>query len=679
MRGHGIFKENQSAWAQQFLEDPIQGTVMKKNPFIPFLIALALTSAAFSGCGDVDHDGEKSTEAELESLSVGGLNAAIPSAISGAMWGDTAQTLSGLAAKYTATIVFPAGAAMSGLAITPTASEKAKAEYASAGQPNTRPATFNPANTTATLNPPRYLYIKITAEDGKTVNYYRFFITQPVPATGITLDKDSLSLTIHSSEKLSYTMQPETATNRNVTWHSSDPDIVSVDEDGIATAKKFSSGGSDRFSNGGTSIAPTTFPATGTATITVTAEDGGFESSITVTATTEALVDLMELPPLKDKFADYFLIGNIFRGSTTGGGLGVPGVSTEVSGTGAEARIIDERLARHYNALTAENHMKPSYLVTGYDASTGTVTWSINNQTTADNFVDAANNSGMKVIGHTLLWHSQNAQWMTSMASQPKATALAAMKAYITAVVDRYKGKIYSWDVLNEAFPDNASGTANWKDAIRSGASNEANPWYAAIGSDFVYEGFKAARLADPNAILYYNDYNTDAVNRARLIRDMVQDVNQQWLSDPEYDNRLLIEGIGMQEHHNNGITAARIKAAIDTFRPLGVRLAVTELDLLAVPSYNDLGGSGANQNHNATNVTNTSLLTQARLYSEYMQVYLDNADIIERVALWGITDNTSWRSRGLPLLFDHAGKAKPAYYRFVSALDEFEQQATDE
>jgi len=638
---------------------------MKKNPFIPFLIGFALVGAVFSGCGDVDpaNKGEKSTEAELESLSVGGLNAAIPTAISGALWSDTAQTLSGLAAKYTKTIEFPAEAAMSNLTLTPVASKNAKAEYATSGQPNTRPSSFNPANTAVTLNPPRYLYIKVTAEDGKTVNYYRFYITQeilPVPATGITLDKDSLSLTIHSSEKLSFTMQPETATNRNVTWRSSDPDVVSVDEDGIVTAKNFSSGGGTAF---------TTTPATGTATITATTEDGGFEASIIVTATMAGQVNLTDLPPLKDKFANYFMIGNIYR------------ATSESTGTGANAVISSAALTRHFNALTGENLMKPSYLVTGYNASTGAVTWNTNNRTNADNFVDAGNNSGMKVIGHTLLWHSQNSSWMTTSGN----ATLAAMKAYITAVVSRYAGRIYSWDVLNEVFPDGVQASANWRTSMRTtGDSQNPNPWFVVQGADFVYQGFLAARLADPNAILYYNDYNMDSVGKSTMVRNMVRDVNAQYLESNdkpagEDTNRLLIEGIGMQSHHNHSVTAAQIRASIALFRPLGVRLSVTELDVIAYPTYNDYSNRPSGSSATNTNVTNNYLLTQAQRYGEYMQVFLENADIIERVSLWGVLDTNSWRQAGLPLLFSTSSTAKPAYYRFVGALDEFEQRPTDE
>jgi len=498
------------------------------------------------------------------------------------------------------------------------------------------------------------------------------------PGSGITLEKNTLTLTIGAKEKLKYTIAPEVQ-KKSVTWTSSNPSVVSVSSDGTVTAVGFSSGGGSRYNTGGGSaVNPVSAPASGTATITVKTTDNAYSATITITATTAGQEDIMSLPPLKDQFKNYFLIGNILRGSG------------DITGTGASAEIGNAQLTRHFNAITAENHMKPGYLINGHD--NGTFTWNTWNQTTADNFVIAAEKAGMKVIGHTLLWHSQNPQWVwdqiagkTGTTVANKEQALTIMRGYITEVMTRYKGKIYSWDVLNEIFPDNAGNSTDWKDAMRRGAGGEgqdANPWYAVIGSDFVYEAFLAARRADPNAILYYNDYNTDNANRARLIYDMVKEVNDKYLSgtdkpENETSGRLLIEGIGMQEHHNFSVSAASIRTTINKFRTLNVSgrnkiiLSVSELDVIAYNQYNDLtaaGGQGADQSHNSLS-TNQQLLTQAARYSEYMKVYIENADIIERVSLWGITDNTSWRSRGLPLLFDHASKAKPAYYSFTGAF----------
>jgi uncharacterized repeat protein (TIGR02543 family) len=493
-----------------------------------------------------------------------------------------------------------------------------------------------------------------------------------VPLQSISLGKTSTTLTLYSAEQLNPTFTPSNATYKAITWTSSAPSVASVDANGKITATGVTNNLTAQY---------TVTPATGSAVITGTTVEG---KTVTITVNTTvkpqaATVD--SATPMKDQFKNYFMMGNIAGGAN------------DINGTGTTAT----RLKRHYNILTAENVMKPSYLATGRNASTGAITypWANNNSNNSpDNFVKACVDNGFKVHGHVLLWHSQNANWVweqiasktgTVVSGMDKTKALTIMKGYITEVMTHFKGKVYSWDVLNEAFPDNASSSANWKDAIRRNASGEgqdANPWYIAIGSDFVYEGFLAARLADPGAILYYNDYNTDNANRARLIRDMVKEVNDKYLalpsgSKPSGDpaGRLLIEGIGMQEHHNTNVTAAQIRATINTFRPLGVKLSVSELDVLCQP-YNGDGGyttnPAANNNPETANntVTNNGFVKAAQLYGEYMKLYIENKDIIERVALWGVIDSQSWRGKGLPLIFDKDGKAKPAYYKMIAALE---------
>jgi endo-1,4-beta-xylanase len=342
------------------------------------------------------------------------------------------------------------------------------------------------------------------------------------------------------------------------------------------------------------------------------------------------------LPPIKKSFSGKFMIGNIFNPS-------------DVSSSG----VTNTALTRHYNALTVENHMKPDQISTGKGSY---------NYTFADNMVNAAIASGFKVVGHTLLWHSQIPSWQKNISSE---SALSDMKQYISDVVGHFSGKIYSWDVLNEAFPDEGY-SSDWKTSMRTN-----NPWFKAIGSDFVYEGFLAARLADPNAILYYNDYNTDQADKAKMIHDMVRDVNQQYKTAYPNETRLLIEGIGMQEHHNTDVSAGAVKNTLNLFKTLGVKISVSELDVLIV-SYNEFSpyGNGPNKQNLITEDKRAEgLKKQAELYGQLFKVYLEFSGIIERVTFWGVTDNRSWRSAGLPLLFDSNGKAKEAYYGVIGSL----------
>ncbi|MCL2127047.1 MAG: endo-1,4-beta-xylanase, partial [Treponema sp.] len=258
--------------------------------------------------------------------------------------------------------------------------------------------------------------------------------------TGIALEKKTLLLTVGEKEKLAYTVTPPESSGAEVTWESSAPAVVSVSPDGTVTAVGFGSGGAE------------TDPAaaTGTAVITVTTVNGNFQDTVTVNTTIAARVDILALPPLKDQFGRYFMVGNIFN----------PG---DISGSS----ISNTRLTRHFNALTHENNMKPVSLSSGYNAATNTHLRNQSGFTTAGNMVDAAIAADIKVVGHALLWHNQIPLWQQNMANETKETALKAMKAYISDVVTYFQGKIYSWDVLNEAFPDNAGSAADWKNAIR--------------------------------------------------------------------------------------------------------------------------------------------------------------------------------------------------------------------
>jgi GH35 family endo-1,4-beta-xylanase len=280
----------------------------------------------------------------------------------------------------------------------------------------------------------------------------------------------------------------------------------------------------------------------------------------------------------------------------------------------------------------------------------------------------------MQVVGHTLLWHSQIPQWQQAYrTSGTREDALRDMRDSITRIVTHFKGRVYLWDVLNEVFPDGGyHAGSDWRQVMRTGT--QGNPWYMRIGYDFVYEGFLAARLADPDVILYYNDYNLNMVNKATMVRDMVRDINQQYLNNlpairaanPGINldrTDKLIEGIGMQGHHNTGITAASIRASLNLFRPLGVEIAITELDVLS-QTWGEYSSNAI--------PTEAGQNLAADLYGQFFTVFLDNADIIERVTFWGVYDEQSWRARALPLIFTgrSVSYAKPAYFRIIEALE---------
>ena len=623
---------------------------MKNRNMAAGIVLMAIIMVSFCAGCENEKTAETKNEGKLISLSIGDAKATrIPAVISRDIW-VTREPFDKLAAEYTVTLNFGSEDDLVNVTGIAEAGKNDVVEYIWTNNSNERPSARTFVSTDTPISPERgaFLYIRVTSGNGNTINYYRFKIMTPeVPATGFSLDMETLTLTLFAKEKLSFTFEPPRATNRNITWTSSDDTIVSVTPDGVVKALRFTNGEASTNSS----------DATATATITAKTEDGNFTDTITITATMEGQVAKLELPPLKDQFSEYFMLGNIFD-------------PNQVPATGTE--ITDQRLLRHYNVLTHQNNMKPSYMF----VTNGTrEQYNANNMATAMRMIDAALAADIKVVGHTLLWHSQNAAWMNALRSETnttaKETALEWMKEYITYVVTHYKGKIYSWDVLNEAFPDGVNASADWKTAMRSGT--EGNPWFVKIGADFVYEGFKAARLADPDAILYYNDYNLDTVGKSTMVRNMVRDVNQKWRSDPLYDSRHLIEGIGMQSHHNTNVAAASIKASLDRFRELDVRISISELDVLS-QTYGDYSPDRLTP-------INSGKLTAANLYGQYFTLFLENSDIIERVTFWGQADNNSWRSTGLPQLFDSNAnrRAKPAYYKVMEALEAHEAKLAEE
>jgi endo-1,4-beta-xylanase len=224
--------------------------------------------------------------------------------------------------------------------------------------------------------------------------------------------------------------------------------------------------------------------------------------------------------------------------------------------------------------------------------------------------------------GHTLAWHSQQPGWVQSLSG----TALRnAMVNHITQVATHYKGKIYAWDVVNEAFADGGSGGRR--------SSN-----LQATGNDWIEVAFRTAHAADPGAKLCYNDYNTDGQNaKSNGVYAMVQDFKSRGVP---------IDCVGFQSHLNSASPLpSDYQANLQRFANLGVDVQITELDI---------AGSGT---------------AQANTYASVVKACMA-VSRCTGITVWGVRDSDSWRSGDTPLLFDRNGSPKAAYTSTLNALN---------
>ena len=265
---------------------------------------------------------------------------------------------------------------------------------------------------------------------------------------------------------------------------------------------------------------------------------------------------------------------------------------------------------REFNMITAENEMKmdatePSQNQFSYTNGDQILNWALSN--------------GKRVRGHTLVWHAQQPGWAQSMSGSALRNALIN---HVTQVATYYRGKIYAWDVVNEAFADDGRGSRRDSNLQRT-------------GNDWIEAAFRAARAADPGAKLCYNDYNTDGINaKSTGVYNMVRDFKSRGVP---------IDCVGFQSHLGTSLPGD-YQANLQRFADLGVDVQITELDIQ----------QGGNQANMYAAVTNACLAVSR----------------CTGITVWGVRDTDSWRTGANPLLFDSSGNKKAAYTSVLNALN---------
>ncbi|WP_345951652.1 endo-1,4-beta-xylanase [Mucilaginibacter sp. PAMB04274] len=302
-------------------------------------------------------------------------------------------------------------------------------------------------------------------------------------------------------------------------------------------------------------------------------------------------------------------------------------------------------ILQQFNSVTPENAMKMGPIHPQEDR----YFWR-----DADSIVNFAQKHGLRVRGHNLCWHEQTPNWLfkDSTGKQvSKELLLKRLHDHIFTVVNRYKGKIYAWDVVNEAIDDDP------KNFLRNSL------WYQICGEDFIVKAFEYAHEADPKAVLFYNDYNTERPEKMERVYKLLKKL---------VDAKVPVQAVGLQAHWSlQEPSATELRNTIQKFASLGLKVQITELDVSIYPWEKERRPLRPGEKGELTPDLEQKQIAK---YKEVFEVLRQYKRVITGVTFWNVSDRYTWLDeypvrgrKNFPLLFDANLLPKKAYYEVIN------------
>lgn len=301
-----------------------------------------------------------------------------------------------------------------------------------------------------------------------------------------------------------------------------------------------------------------------------------------------------------------------------------------------------------FNAVTPENIMKSEIIHPGWDQY---------NFDLADKLVAYAQKINTRVNAHTLIWHSQLPAFARNIKDADSVRQFFV--THINTVASRYDGKVYSWDVVNEAL--NEDGTMRH------------SIFFEKLGDDYIVEAFRLAQKASPHSKLYYNDYNIEQPKKRAGAIAIIKKIQAAGVR---------IDGVGIQGHWRaNNVPLKDIEESIREFAALGIEIMFTELDLGVLPNpwdgnsaeVSQTAAYNAKMNPYTNGLPDSVAQQQATAYADLFNLFLKYKKNVSRITFWGVNDGLSWLNdwpiqgrTNYPLLFDRKFQPKPAFYSVI-------------